>query len=380
MRADDRDVRLGEALDRAVRSIGPSSRLPLVLRRGARLRRFRSTAIVVCVAVFVSGVTWAAVGLRGQHRQLIGANGLEVYEGPGGDWSVGFPPSWHVTSIGQDCDAFGYSGGVIVSSADFEFRHPSGGLGECDGRFVMAGFPRDGVGLALQPMGASFGPISTRADTALPLTMAQLIGTESIRGGPAAPYLVIYRNNTPVYRLGAWIGEDATSSDRVRLAEVVSSIIFRGAPRWTTHHSDLLGLSFRHPENWVVSRPRSLFEGPQFPSLSIATPRVGRDGRCFAPGVVNAWAVSDDAVVTITAVPPVLVGPAPPRPDRFGPRSGAPTGPSRCVPPGRTLARTIRFQEGGRVLVVRLVVGGLDAGDVRNTVFRILDSLRFGPR
>src|SRR5205823_13551383 len=178
----------------------------------------------------------------------------EVYQGPGGKWSVAFPRGWHATTIGGHCSLGGYSGGAIVSNVDFRFRHPSGGLGQCDGRFVMAGFPRHGVALALQPLGLFEGVLAPEPETAFPLGLSNLIGTSSIRGGPSESYMTIWVGGQPRYGLRVWFGRAATLREPDTVLRIVESIRFSGAPRWVEYRDPSIGISLQRPSNWFVSQ------------------------------------------------------------------------------------------------------------------------------
>lgn len=74
-------------------------------------------------------------------------------------WTVEVPPGWDVQVFDEEpCEYLGYRSGVVLTDTDFGFHGPRPGeLEECRGRFILAGFPRDGVALAFQPHGVRIG-------------------------------------------------------------------------------------------------------------------------------------------------------------------------------------------------------------------------------
>jgi hypothetical protein len=155
--------------------------------------------------------------------------------GPVQGWSLRAPSPWHVTQLSEGesgrCAFAGYQDGAIVSSVDFAVRDPAGG-GDCYGRFVLAGFPRTGVGLVLQPLGIRIGGFfAPPRDTHFPITADELTQTDAIRGGPVrVSFGDVVIEGEPVYQVRLWIGRDASSKDRAAIAEVLASIGFlRGA-------------------------------------------------------------------------------------------------------------------------------------------------------
>jgi hypothetical protein len=147
-------------------------------------------------------------------------------------WSLRVPSSWHVTQLSEGesgrCAFYGYQDGVIVSSVDFSFHDPTG-ADDCSGRFVLAGFPRTGVGLVLQP---SFlrGLFAPPENTHFPITFDDLIHTDEIRGGPVhVSFQSVVIENEPVYQVRLWIGRDASAQDRTVIAAILGSIrLLRG--------------------------------------------------------------------------------------------------------------------------------------------------------
>jgi hypothetical protein len=151
--------------------------------------------------------------------------------GPVQGWSLRVPSSWHVTQLTEAengrCTFLGYQDGVIVSSVNFAFHSPTG---DCYGRFVLAGFPRTGVGLVLQPFGFRIGLFGPTEDTHFPITFDELTRTDAIRGGPVhVSFDDVVIDGEPIYQVRLWIGRDASERDRTAIAEVLRSIqLLRG--------------------------------------------------------------------------------------------------------------------------------------------------------
>jgi hypothetical protein len=155
--------------------------------------------------------------------------------GPVQGWSLRAPSLWHITQLSEGesgrCAFLGYQDGVIVSSVDFAFRDPTGG-GDCYGRFVLAGFPRTGVGLVLQPFGFRIGLFQPTEGTRFPISVEELTTTNAIRGGPIrVSYANVVIEREPVYQVRLWIGRDASAEDRVAILAVLRSIRFLRGPQ-----------------------------------------------------------------------------------------------------------------------------------------------------
>lgn len=148
--------------------------------------------------------------------------------GPVQGWSLRAPSSWHITQLTEGesgrCTFLGYQDGVIVSSADFSFHDPTGG-DDCYGRFVLVGFPRAGVALALQPYGYRIGLFRPTENTRFPITFDELTHTNAIRGGTVrVSFGDVVIHGEPVYQVRLWMGRDASAEDRAAILAVLGSI------------------------------------------------------------------------------------------------------------------------------------------------------------
>lgn len=151
------------------------------------------------------------------------------YEG----WTVDVPPGWDVQVLDDEpCGSSGYRSTVILTGADFTFHGPDPGESEeCLGRFVLAGFPRDGVALALQPRGSRIGLFAPEDCPGPPLEFADLVSAKVGQG----PYRVKYRcvsagDGSALYMARAWIGRDVSDLSKSRLERALASFRFLRPP------------------------------------------------------------------------------------------------------------------------------------------------------
>lgn len=232
---EERDLVVAELLDRAARELVPEDRLGSVLRYGSRRRWKAWTGVTLALVLFLGAVGWAALVVgRGPRMDR---SGWQTYSGPRTGWSLEYPPEWRVQVISETCETGGYRGAVAVTSVDFVFRNPDGRTDDCFGRWVLAGFPADGVAVLVHPAGIRPGLFGREPDTEFPLSFHDLTGTSGIRGGPREYYLPIWIAGEEVYFLRAWIGTGASEGDVAALRGLVASVTFdlrypRGAFEW----------------------------------------------------------------------------------------------------------------------------------------------------
>ncbi len=88
-------------------------------------------------------------------------------------WTLQHPSGWRVQSL-PACPNAPARVGIIVTDTDFVFRNPSGQPPACGDRLVLAGFPKNGVAVALEPTGVGLGMLVSTPDTHLPGPSARL--------------------------------------------------------------------------------------------------------------------------------------------------------------------------------------------------------------
>jgi hypothetical protein len=192
-------------------------------------RLFASAVVLIVIggaAAFVLDRT-ASVSSDPSTWRLVG--------GPVQGWSLRAPSPWHVSELSEGfpgrCTYLGYQDGVTISSVEFTFRDPSGGA-DCFGRFILADFPRTGVGLVLQPFGFRIGLFRPTEETHFPITFDELTRTDAIRGGPVhVSFQNVVIGSEPVYQVRLWIGRDASEQDRATILTVLGSIRFLRGPQ-----------------------------------------------------------------------------------------------------------------------------------------------------
>jgi hypothetical protein len=382
---DVRDERLARMLDAAVRDVEPEPARwsPRVLRRGSRRRAARWTAIVWAIAVFVGALGWGALQFRGS-------------TGVGGDvaigsldttgWTLSAPMSWRQQNL-PACPNAPARTGVILTTADFEFRNPAGNAPGCEDRYDFAGFPSNGVALALQPVAGPSPGTSHPKDTALPVLPHQ--PSDGIPYGPNHSMAEIVVGGSRILILRTWVGSTAPAADVDELARIVRSLDVAGAVRWTAYRNDEVGFEVTYPEGWiradtnltpVLSQPHEI--------LSVGTYPLRPGGKAcidaYLPGDALADLGADDVFLTVqeSASGP---GGFPPRPGTFAPSNArvAVEDLPACDEYARIPMRGwwFAFEDRGRNLFAFLAVGG----DVRpeseawRTGWDVLNSLHFDP-
>jgi hypothetical protein len=384
---DVRDERLAGVLDAAVRDVEPEPAAwsPRVLRRGSRRRAARWTAIVAAIAMFVGAVGWGA----SQFRTGIGvgdANTIGSLDTTG--WTLSIPSDWRRQDLPACPDAPERTG-VILTTADFEFRNPDGDAPGCEDRYVFAGFPSSGVALALQPVGVRIGVGRPAEDTRFPLSLDRLRMSRGIRGGPRESYAGITIDGNQILIVRTWIGRDAPQKDAAELAGIVSSLDVRGAVRWTTYRNEQAGFEVTYPEDWIraetnltpqLSQPHEI--------LSLGTYPLQPGGKAcidaYLPGDALADLGASDVFVTVQESG---AGPGgfPSRPEVFEPADArlAVEDLPACDPYPRLPIRGwwFAFEDQGRGLYAFLALGPdvATGGERWQMAWEVLNSLRFDP-
>ena len=141
---------------------------------------------------------------------------------------VAYRPDWWIQDF-PACPNAPARTGAIVTNTDFEFGNPRGEAPGCEDRFVLEGFPPDGVALALMPVGIRIGIFGPSSDTPFPIALDQLQPTGGIEGGPAASYLGVTVGGDQIMFVRTWIGPDAPADAANQLKAVLGSLEVAGA-------------------------------------------------------------------------------------------------------------------------------------------------------
>lgn len=197
---------------------------PHVVRRSGRRRAARWSAIGLAIAVLVGAVVWSAANLADRRIQpLETTHWATAGSLDSTGWTLAYPPEWRVQDL-PACPNAPARIGAILTNTDFEFRNPEGEAPGCEDRFVLEGFPSDGVALALMPVGTRIGIFVPASDTPFPMSWDQLQPTGGIEGGPDASYLGVTVGGNRVMFVRTWIGPDAPADAADQLKAVVGSL------------------------------------------------------------------------------------------------------------------------------------------------------------
>lgn len=149
-------------------------------------------------------------------------------------WLLGVPPGWRIQPFTHPaCRYLGYRDAVVITSTSFVFRGPRPGEPEeCFGRFIRAGFPSDGVALAIQPYGRRIGLFAPECESP-PVGLTELESAK-VRGGPVRVRFgaACPRTDDPVptQTLRVWIGREATPVEQDLLERALVSFHFLRDP------------------------------------------------------------------------------------------------------------------------------------------------------
>ena len=148
-----------------------------------------------------------------------------------------------------------------MSNVEFDFLNPEGEIPSCNERMVFAGFPSDGVAIALEPQGITPVLSPTQPpDTPFPVRPGQLAETSGIRGGPhhSMGGVVIGGDSAAIIRL--WVGADASAGDIDGAYRILGSMRVDGGDRWIDEEAEFRGwpvgkdttvrVHLSRPEDW----------------------------------------------------------------------------------------------------------------------------------
>ncbi|MGZ8574581.1 MAG: hypothetical protein ACXWZC_11690, partial [Actinomycetota bacterium] len=253
MNVDERDTRLGDVLDRAVRGIEAAGEPGAVERRGSRWRAGVLVASVTAVGVFLGAVGFAATQV-GRDAEV---GWTQVGDLATDGWTISVPSMWERTPATR-CSDDGIVGGVF-SSVPFNFTDPNGGPIDCDSRLVLEGYPTDGVAIAVIPVGIRIGSFRP-AETSFPLSLGSLAESSGVRGGPRESFTLVVVNGNLRANLRVYVGPDAPAASLAELGRSVSSLRFLGAGG--TLASPDFAWTMPIPEGWQAGGAHSI-GGPQ---------------------------------------------------------------------------------------------------------------------
>ena len=94
MNVDERDTRLGDALDRAVRGIEAAGQPSAVERRGSGRRGWVLVASVTAVGVFLGAVGFAATQVGRDAENVVSLGAATIFVSPDFAWTMPIPEGW----------------------------------------------------------------------------------------------------------------------------------------------------------------------------------------------------------------------------------------------------------------------------------------------
>jgi hypothetical protein len=247
---DQRDEGIARLLEEAARQLQPVANVTPVLRRGSRRRAARFTATVVAVAVFVGGIGWAGLSIRDNRASTAWRS---YGSAPSTTWTISYPGDWHVETTNR-CSNAPRLAGAVFTNVSFTVRNPQGRTPGCEDRFILAGFPRNGVVVALMPVGVLPEIFFPTPATPFPIRMAQFFDAGSIAGGFQTRYLPVEIGRDQPLIVRTWIGPDASAQARADVVRVVGSLRMPGTATWTMSAiARKQGVTISTPSDWHVS-------------------------------------------------------------------------------------------------------------------------------
>jgi len=321
MNVDERDTRLGELLDRAVRGIEVAREPAPVVRRGSRRRVGVLVASVTAVAVFLAGVGFAATQVGRDVGDLSGLGDNGTFASPVFPWTMPVPGGWHAGGsrfVGGPRDmlqdlrtSFVTNSGATLHGSVVVGSELQPGVADTD--VIVVVDPFVGTGEA-QPMTLVLN--AERDDT----TNAGWVWREGRLCG-----------DTGCARVYVWHGPDASEPDLETarsVAEGVRLVRSRPDPAVVTPTVDYLdnedGLWAEVPAGWTLADENltpNLTDPREILSVGTFPLRVG--GRAatdaFLPGNAIADLGSDDVFVTVQERHGARASDFPARPRSFSP-------------------------------------------------------------
>ncbi len=188
---------------------------------------------VVTAGLVLCGVI-AAAGLFAGLNRAFEHGGRGEPTAPGGSaatsggWKVSYPGEWRAQLQPNTCPGASHqeTRAIIVTNTNFVFRpySPVGCTVQTFGRWVLAGFPADGVAVGIEP--ALPFPLGGREPQLrrLPVSLSDLRPTGGIVGGPKESYGLLPTSQPPRFEVRVWIGPEATPAEISQVSQVLGSI------------------------------------------------------------------------------------------------------------------------------------------------------------
>jgi hypothetical protein len=389
MMIDERDERLAELLDRAVRDLQPAPAPERVLRRGFWRRGLRLTASVATVAVFVGGTVFAAAIVRDDQAPTPGSS-MATFSAPEAPWSFDYPSGWNVAtrgSAGPEQIANALVTTIVNGSVP---KHGGYGpnsspnatslFGDAGAVVLVERFWSHATPLGAEPWGP--GPFADDAQN------------------PGWTFRERARcDGTLCFHVLEWLGPETSDEDRAAAAAIADSVRLAALHRWsetdgerTTLHDEDNLFTVTYPADWIPSdQPINTWVSSPFEILALATYPLRPGGDAVTDFQLPSNAIDDlgpnDILIWISEA-----GDAegfPPRPQRFEPSEPCESWTRLCPEPeGRAFdIPSVRgwwlgFGDAERGIYAFVGMGEQAFSDPARAqlAWDVLDSLRFLPR
>lgn len=386
---DERDERLAELLDEAVRDLQPTPASERVLHRGSWRRGIRLAATFGTVAVFVAGSVLAATIVRSNPVSHPGSSTVP-FSAPEAPWVFDYPTGWNVaTRISASPDLIANSLVTTVANGSIPL-HDDYGPNSSHNATTL--FGSSGAVVLVErfwshasPFGAGdWGPGPFSADAQNPgWTFRERARCEG----------------TLCFHVLEWLGPEITNSDRMAAAKVADSVRLGAIGRWTetdgertTLHDENNLFTVTYPADWFPSEePINTWVSSPFEILALATYSLRPGGEAVTDFQLPSNAIADlgpnDILIWINES-----GDAkgfPPRPQRFEPSTPCEDWTKLCPEPdGRAFGIPgirgwwLGFGDAERGFYAFVGMGEQAFSDPARAqlAWDVLDSLQFLPR
>jgi hypothetical protein len=386
MRTDQRDERLAELLDRAVRDLQPTPAPDRALRRGALRRGLRVTAALATVAVFVGGAVFAAAIVR--DRPQVGSTTVTfAAEAP---WAFDYPSAWGVRTrsfAGPELRVNVLMTTVANGPVPKQDRYAPNSspnatplFGDAGAVVLVERFWGHAAPLATQVWGP--GPWAQDAQN------------------PGWTFRERARcDGTLCFHVLEWLGPDTSDGDRAAASAIADSVRLAAIERWTetdgkqtTLHDEDDLFAVTYPADWIPSDgPINTWVSSPFEILALATYPLRPGGEAVTDFQLPSNAVADlgpnDILVWVSEAGDATGFPE--RPQRFEPSEPCEGWTRLCPEPeGQALGVPgvrgwwLGFGDAGRGFYVFVGMGeqAYFDPDRAQLPWDVMDSLRFLPR
>jgi len=330
MNVDERDTRLGDLLDRAVRGLEIDGEPKAVERRGSRRRAGVLVASVTIVGVFLSAVGYAATQV-GRDAEPADLDNLGTFASPDFPWTMPEPDGWHAggsRSVGGPRDRLQDLRSSFVTNAAGAIHGPL-----LVGTELPPGVADSDVLVVVDPF--------VGMGEARPTTLALNAERDDTANAGWSWQDGKICGETGCARVYIWHGPQTSQSDLATASSVATGVRLVVSPPDPSRLSPSIGfldgqdgLSLTYPAGWTVADENltpHLVDPREIVSVGTYPLRPGGKAPIDAYLPKNALADlgADDVFVTVQGSDAAL-GPDSSRPSAFTPASVCDAGDPAC--------------------------------------------------